>query len=92
MGLFDKSNTFKPKKNHGKGSKRNELHKYAKNTLGSGNLKQAVALPPKEDINEWFAVNTVDFFNQINLLFGSITEFCTEEECPVMCGGLMATK
>jgi MOB kinase activator 1 len=35
-------------------------------------------------MNEWLAVNTVDFFNQINLLYGSITEFCTPQECPVM--------
>mgnify|MGYP002394803576 CR=1 FL=1 len=29
----------------------------------------------------------VDFFNQVNLLFGSITEFCTNESCPVMTAG-----
>jgi DNA mismatch repair ATPase MutL len=32
-------------------------------------------------------VNTVDFFNQINLLYGSITEFCTDASCPVMSAG-----
>ena len=35
----------------------------------------------------WVAVNTVDFFNQINMLYGTITEFCTEESCPVMSAG-----
>ncbi|KAG8078835.1 hypothetical protein GUJ93_ZPchr0007g6162 [Zizania palustris] len=29
--------------------------------------------PPGEDINEWLAVNTVDFFNQVNLLYGTLT-------------------
>ena len=29
-----------------------------------GNLRLAVMLPEGEDINEWVAVNTVDFFNQ----------------------------
>lgn len=29
----------------------------------------------------------VDFFNQINLLYGSIAEFCNEESCPVMNAG-----
>jgi MOB kinase activator 1 len=29
----------------------------------------------------------VDFFNQINLLYGSITEFCTPKTCDVMCAG-----
>lgn len=51
---------------------------------GSGNLRLAVTLPEGEDENEWIAVNTVDFFNQINMLYGTITEFCTETNCPVM--------
>ena len=29
----------------------------------------------------------VDFFNQINLLYGTLTEFCTAESCPVMSAG-----
>ena len=44
-------------------------------------------LPPGEDLNEWLAVNTVDFFNEINLLYGIVAEFCTEQACPVMCAG-----
>jgi MOB kinase activator 1 len=47
-------------------------------------LKQ---LPPNEDLNEWLAVNTVDFFNQVNLLYGSIIEFCTPQTCEVMSAG-----
>jgi hypothetical protein len=34
---------------------------------------------------EWAAA--VDFFNQINLLYGSIAEFCNDESCPVMNAG-----
>ena len=44
-------------------------------------------LPEGEDLNEWVAVNTVDFFNQINMLYGTITEFCTEDRCPIMSAG-----
>lgn len=40
-----------------------------------------------EDPNEWIAVNTVDFFNQINMLYGTITEFCTEDTCCIMSAG-----
>lgn len=29
----------------------------------------------------------VDFFNQINMLYGTITEFCTEESCAIMSAG-----
>ncbi|XP_010124037.1 PREDICTED: MOB kinase activator 1A-like, partial [Chlamydotis macqueenii] len=81
------SKTFKPKKNIPEGSHQYELLKHAEATLGSGNLRQAVTLPDGEDLNEWIAVNTVDFFNQINMLYGTITEFCTEASCPVMSAG-----
>ncbi|GJN12360.1 hypothetical protein PR202_ga30631 [Eleusine coracana subsp. coracana] len=64
-----------------------QLRKHIDATLGSGNLREAVRLPPGEDINEWLAVNTVDFFNQVNLLYGTLTEFCTPESCPTMTAG-----
>jgi MOB kinase activator 1 len=83
----DKAKTFKPKRTHRVGTKRFELHKYAQATLGTGNLHDAVMLPEGEDANEWLAVNTVDFFNEINLLYGVIAEFCTEQACPIMCAG-----
>uniref|UniRef100_A0A7S3CUW0 Uncharacterized protein n=1 Tax=Palpitomonas bilix TaxID=652834 RepID=A0A7S3CUW0_9EUKA len=93
MVLFaDKKKTFRPKKQHQKGTKFHELHKYVKTTLkatlgGPGNLRQAVALPAGENLNDWLAVNTVDFFNQINLMYGSILDFCTPDTCPVMNAG-----
>jgi len=50
-------------------------------------MRSAVVLPKGEDLNEWLAVNTVDFFNEISLLYGTITEFCTPSTCPVMSAG-----
>ncbi len=38
-------------------------------TLGSGNLRSAVALPEGEDVNEWLAVAAVDFFHQVLFSF-----------------------
>lgn len=140
-----------------------QLRKHIDATLGSGNLREAVRLPPGEDANEWLAVNSnlslslsqfplhlspstlrfgkcmllyylfillhcrvhlidvlkvfcisnslmvmpkmgslginsnpgldffqlsaVDFFNQVNLLYGTLTEFCTPENCPTMTAG-----
>ncbi|KAJ6426889.1 hypothetical protein OIU84_022475 [Salix udensis] len=64
-----------------------QLRKHIDATLGSGNLREAVRLPPGEDLNEWLAVNTVDFFNQVNLLYGTLTEFCTPENCSTMSAG-----
>ncbi|XP_063933720.1 MOB kinase activator-like 1 homolog A [Zophobas morio] len=79
--------TVQAKKHIQDNPKRHQLKKYADATLGSGNLRAAVALPEGEDLNEWIAVNTVDFFNQINMLYGTVTEFCTEDECPTMSAG-----
>lgn len=31
-----------------------------------------------------FPCEVVDFYNQINLLYGSITEFCSPQSCPEM--------
>jgi len=91
MNIFaankEKGKTFRPRRNHREGTKRYQLHKFAQATLGTGNLHEAVTLPAGEDPNEWLAVNTVDFFNEINLLYGVVAEFCTESTCPVMCAG-----
>ena len=35
-----------------------QLRKHIDATLGSGNLWEAVKLPPGEDLNEWLAVNS----------------------------------
>jgi MOB kinase activator 1 len=86
--MFSKNKTFKKVKGHGeKEGKRHKLSDFAKATLGSGNMRSAVALPKGEDLNEWLAVNTVDFFNEISLLYGTITEFCTPSSCAVMSAG-----
>ncbi|KAK5295664.1 Mitotic exit network component [Cryomyces antarcticus] len=74
---------FKPQKTP-KGTTSWQLKQFAEATLGSGSLRKAVKLPEGEDINEWLAVNVVDFYNQINLLYGSITEFCSPQTCPEM--------
>jgi len=79
-------NGFKKSQDHKK-EKRLELHEYCQQTLGAGNLKEAVRLPKGEDFNEWLAVNCVDFFNEISLLYGCISEYCTEKQCPIMSAG-----
>ncbi|RYP31646.1 hypothetical protein DL767_005653 [Monosporascus sp. MG133] len=69
----------------GKGGNTNhQLRQYAEATLGGGSLRKVVKLPEGEDENEWLAVNMVDFYNQINLLYGAITEFCSPQSCPEM--------
>jgi len=70
-GSKEKPGTLKPVKKHAN-EKRATLSKHTKRTLGSGNLRAAVGLPPDEDYNEWLAANTVDFFNEISLLYGLV--------------------
>lgn len=50
-------------------------------------MREAVQLPEGEDLNEWLAVNVVDFYNQLSMLYATITEFCTKETCPTMTAG-----
>lgn len=56
-------------------------------TLGSGNMLLAVELPNGEDLNEWLAVNTIEFYNEISILYGTLVEFCTPDQCPNMSAG-----
>lgn len=67
---------------------RYSLHKHAQATFNSGlNLRSAVKLPPGEDLHDWLAVHVVDFFNRINLIYGTVADYCTEQSCPRMSGG-----
>ncbi|KAK6431168.1 Mitotic exit network component [Oleoguttula sp. CCFEE 5521] len=75
--------TFQSQK-RAKGSSTWQLKQFADATLGGNSLRKCVQLPEGEDRNEWLAVNVVDFYNQINLLYGSITEFCSPTSCPEM--------
>ena len=83
----DGGKTFRPRYSHKPGSRQLRLHHTAERTLGSGNLRMAVALPEGEDLNEWLAVKTVDLFNEVALVYGMVSEFCTEHSCPKMCAG-----
>lgn len=67
---------------------RYNLHKHADETLSAGvDLRETVKLPPGEEQNDWIAVHVVDFFNRINLLYGVVSDYCTDETCTVMSGG-----
>ncbi|TYZ63587.1 hypothetical protein PybrP1_010881 [[Pythium] brassicae (nom. inval.)] len=85
--LFSRNKTFRPNKKHSYGTKRYDLHKHAQATLGNGDMRNAVAVPEGEDPNEWLAVHTVDFFNEISIIYGTVIEFCTCERCPQMSAG-----
>nr|CAB3263890.1 MOB kinase activator 3A [Phallusia mammillata] len=86
--VFNKERTFRPKKRFDPGTVKFDLHKKAQASLRSGlDLKTIVVLPEGEDLNDWIAVHVVDFFNRINLIYGTVSDFCTNESCPIMSGG-----
>eukprot|EP00879_Flechtneria_rotunda_P012197 GHRR01012738.1.p1 GENE.GHRR01012738.1~~GHRR01012738.1.p1 ORF type:complete len:222 (+),score=57.41 GHRR01012738.1:121-786(+) len=91
MNLFgvgrNTAKTFRPRKNTPVGAKGLQLKRHIDATLGQGNLVDAVKLPPGEDLQEWLAVNTVDFYNAISVLYSTLAEFCTERNCEVMSAG-----
>jgi hypothetical protein len=86
--VFSKERTFRPKKKFDPGTGKFDLHKKAQASLRSGlDLRSIVVLPDGEDLNDWVAVHVVDFFNRINLIYGTVADFCTNTSCPVMSGG-----
>ncbi|KAM7258002.1 hypothetical protein ACFE04_013743 [Oxalis oulophora] len=64
-----------------------KYQKYIDASLSSGHLREAVKLPTGEDINEWLAVHTVDFYNQVHMLYLTVTDFCTPDTCPMITAG-----
>jgi len=85
MDLFQKKHkTFK--KSKGEGSRYDKLVEYSQSSLGTGDLRQSVKCPEGEDKNEWLAYNCTEFFNQIMILYGQVTQ-CTKESCPIMNAG-----
>lgn len=86
--LSSHQKTFRPKKKWDMGTMKYDLHKRARASLKAGiDLRDVVRLPGDEDLNDWLAVHVVDFYNRINLIYGTISEECTTESCPVMSGG-----
>ncbi|CAG2176798.1 unnamed protein product, partial [Oppiella nova] len=55
-------------------------------TTPEDKLRQIVNLPEGLDYNEWLASHTLAFFDHINLLYGTISEFCSMSGCPDMTG------
>lgn len=65
-----KFRTLKSVKKHGT-AKRSTLSSVVRKTLGAGaDLILAVKLPEGEEIDDWYAANTLDFFNEVSLLYG----------------------
>jgi len=60
---------------------------FVEAALVKGHFKPIVMLPKYVDVMEWVAVNIFDFYTNINLFYGVITECCTPQTCPTMSAG-----
>lgn len=49
-------------------------------------MKLLVDLPAGLDYNEWLASHTMALFEHVNLVYGTVSEFCTASSCPDMTG------
>ncbi|CBK24102.2 uncharacterized protein [Blastocystis hominis] len=72
---------------HKSGTLRYTLHQTASETLLKGGIQAAVVCPDGVDPNEWIAVHTIDFYNDIIMIYNSVKEECTVYSCPVMSAG-----
>lgn len=79
--------TFRPVKKVAKENRNYRLQQISKRTIEQGDLKQAVKLPPGENLDEWLAMNIVEFYNQLGCLYAPISEKCTPQACPKMTAG-----
>lgn len=77
-----------PRKKHVFGTRTWNLHRHIKDSMATGlDVTECIQLPDGYALDEWVAVHVVDFFNEVSLLFGTISEFCTPESCPAMSAG-----
>lgn len=71
----------------------NHKEKIAKiermDTLGIADLRKIVCKPEGEDMNEWYATKISQIYDELKLLYSTISEYCTAESCPDMKGGDM---
>jgi hypothetical protein len=49
-------------------------------------MRLLVDLPAGLDYNEWLASHTMALFDHVNLVYGTVSEFCTQSGCPDMTG------
>lgn len=92
LSLLNRNKTFKPRRRaDGADNPRYELAKLATDILATslpaGDLREAVKLPEGYAPNDWIAVHLVDLFNQLNLIYGSMCDDCTDGSCPIMSAG-----
>lgn len=86
--ILNEEHSVLPAKKHAYGTRTWNLHRHIKDSMANGlDLAECIRLPDGYQLEEWVAVHVIDFFNELSLLFGTISEFCTAESCPQMTAG-----
>lgn len=86
--VLSEKHSLRPPKKHTYGTQTWNLHRHIKDSMASGlDLIECVKLPEGYQLHDWVAVHVIDFFNEITLLYGTVSEFCTPETCPQMSAG-----
>lgn len=49
-------------------------------------LNYITEIPEGLECREWLALHTIGFFEHVNLIYGTVSEFCTNTSCPDMLG------
>nr|XP_002130698.1 MOB kinase activator 2 isoform X2 [Ciona intestinalis] len=53
---------------------------------GHVDIRKVVTKPRNIDEREWIATHAIALFHNINQLYGTVSEFCTADTCPIMQG------
>lgn len=86
--ILSEEHSVCPRKKHVYGTRTWNLHRHIKDSMATGlDIIECIQLPEGYQLEEWVAVHVIDFFNEISLLFGTISEFCTVDSCPQMTAG-----
>jgi len=65
-----------------------KISDLVKHNLGvPPHMSEVVVLHTGNDYNEWVSANTVDFLNEVTIIYCSVMEFCTSLTCATMNAG-----
>ncbi|DAZ97672.1 TPA: hypothetical protein N0F65_009673 [Lagenidium giganteum] len=86
--VLNESRSLRPRKKHTQGTRTWNLHRQIKDSMARGlDMLDCVQVPEGTMAEEWIAVHIIDFFNEISLLYGTVSELCTSTSCPQMTAG-----
>lgn len=82
-----KNDTYRKHRKVPKGSKSYLLLQQKRATLNAGDFTDSIKCPSDTSIEDWYAANVVDFYNELTVVVGPVMENCTEKTCAQMSAG-----